>query len=359
MEGVRSEYERLATPDTLTEVDRRERETLAQFFTPRSSVTALNVDLRAATAAQNAWRDGARGDEFRVVMGDGGSSGGSLTIPSLVASEIVGYLTASTAMRRMRTTQITTEGGHPYTIPTVTTHGIATQVATQDTAFAGSDPVLGKVTLNAYDAGQLAVISGDLLEDAGPDMASWLGSNIARAVGEYTSAWFVNGSGSGEPQGVMTAISGAGTIATGGSLIDPSIEKLLDLVYSVPDSYRARGAEFLMRDQTAGVLRKIRDGAGGTVGAYVWSPSSTAGQPDQLLGHRAYTDGSVASLASNAKVVAFGDFSCYWLRDVGGLRLERSDDLLFNKRQVAFRGLLRTDGRVVDAAGLNIMKRSV
>jgi HK97 family phage major capsid protein len=85
------------------------------------------------------------------------------------------------------------------------------------------------------------------------------------------------------------------------------------------------------------------------------------GQPDTLLGYRVETDAGVASLASNAKVVAFGDWSAYWIRDVVGLRLERSDDLYFNLNQTAFRGLLRTDGNLVDTQGpaINIMKRSV
>src|SRR5258708_40350997 len=130
----------------------------------------------------------------------------------------------------------------------------------------------------------------------------------------------------------MTAVTGAGTISRGGSLIDATFEKLTDLVYSVPNPYRSRGnAAFLMHDLTAAMLRKLRSGAGGTLDNFLWSPSPTAGmangQPDTLMGYPVEIDASVASLASNAKVVAFGDWSAYWIRDVVGLRIERSDDL--------------------------------
>jgi len=120
-----------------------------------------------------------------------------------------------------------------------------------------------------------------------------------------------------------------------------------------------------MHENTAAQIRKLRDGAGGTVGAFIWNASPTAGmqrgQPDTLLVYRVEIDASVASLASDAKVVAFGDWSAYWIRDVVGMRLERSQDLLFNLNQTAYRGLLRTDGNLVDTQGpaINILKRSV
>jgi HK97 family phage major capsid protein len=81
-----------------------------------------------------------------------------------------------------------------------------------------------------------------------------------------------------EPLGVMTAVTGSGTIATGGFTTDPTFEKMVDLMVSVPNQYRQRNScAWLTHDLTAGVLRKLRDGAGGTVGAFVWQPSQTVG----------------------------------------------------------------------------------
>jgi HK97 family phage major capsid protein len=58
-------------------------------------------------------------------------------------------------------------------------------------------------------------------------------------------------------------------------------------------------------------------------------------------------------------MIAFGDWSSYWIRDVQGLRIERSNDLAFATNQTAFRGLLRTDGNLVDTQGpaINVMRR--
>ena len=99
-------------------------------------------------------------------------------------------------------------------------------------------------------------------------IAEFVGRDIGRALGRKIDEDLTVGTGTGQPNGLMTAITGSGTIATGGSLITPTYEKLVDLQYSIADSYRASPAcGWLMRDSTAGTLRKLRDGGGGTVGA--------------------------------------------------------------------------------------------
>ena len=268
-------------------------------------------------------------------------------------------------MRRLPTTVVTRDDGAPHVVPKVGTHAIATQVASQSTAFAGTDPVLAAITLNAYDFGQLVAVANDLVEDSGVNLIELVAKELGGSIGRLTSAAYITGSGSSYPNGVMTAVTGSGTIATGGTLIGPTMDKLLDLTYSVPNQYRMSGnAGFLMHDNTAASVRKLRSGSGGTLDNYLWQPSPTVGmaggQPDSLLGYRVEMDASGASMASNAKIVAFGDWSAYWIRDVVGFRLERSDDLYFNLNQTAFRGLLRTDGNLADREGpaINILKQS-
>lgn len=191
-------------------------------------------------------------------------------------------------------------------------------------------------------------------------------SRTSAALGRKIDTDLVAGTGSGQPQGVTTAaiVGAAGTVATGGTLITPTYENLVDLVYSVNDAYRADGnAAWLMNDRTAGVIRKLRDQGGGTIGAAMWVPSQTAGisggAPDTLLGFPVYTDPNVASCASNAKVAVFGDWSSYYLRTVGNVQLERDDSRYFDTDQAGFRGKWRVDGDVVDVAALNLLKQSV
>lgn len=362
------EFRRVATPDEHAERSRRqadENERLMRFFEPLEegrSTPPMTLDIGHAARMYRAIRDGARGAELRLVGQDSQSSaGGSLLVPTDLATTIYEFMTASVAMRRMRTTILTTNSGNPIDFPRVATHGIATQVANEDTAFAGTDPVFGKMTLNAFDSGQLVKVANNFVEDSeGIDVLGFVARNIGRAIGEHTAQWYVAGTGSGQPNGVMTATSSGAN--TGGSLIDPTVETLIDLEFSVVDTYR-NNAEWLMRDATAKVIRKLRDGAGGTIGAFLWEPSPTrgliGGQPDTFLGYPVFTDPNVASLASNARVVAFGDFSAFYIRDVRDLRLERSDHLAFDKNQIAFRGQLRSDADLIDTNAIKHQARNV
>ena len=56
-------------------------------------------------------------------------------------------------------------------------------------------------------------------------------------------------------------------------------------------------------------------------------------------------------MATGAKSIAFGDFSQFFVRLVGGVRFERSDDFAFGSDLVTFRAILRGDGPLVDRTG--------
>jgi len=324
----------------------------------------FDVDLRGAQRVVDAIRAGADARDIRNTISTGGlADSGSLLVPTDLASTIYEYMTASVAMMRMPTTKWNTSGGNPLDFPKVVTHGIGTQVG-EGTAIGGTDAVFGKITLNAYKYGQLVYLTRETLQDDGVDILGFVASNVARAVGEKVGEALVTGGGSGAPNGINTIVTNAnaptgGTI--GGLVAGITYENLVDLVYSVNGNYRDRPSTgFLMKDKTAGQLRKLRDGAGGTVGAVLWAPSLTAGiqgaEPDRLLGYPVWTDPNVASIASTNKVAYFGDWSTYYVRVAQGFSLERSDDFKFSEDLVSFRGLARVDGDAIDANAINAIR---
>ena len=323
---------------------------------------AMLIDLTPAQRYNELRGQGYDAAEARALAWDTGSIASG--VPTTTAAVLYETMTAGIAGFRLPTTKIQTAAGEQMKLPRVNAHGIATQVSGQGTTLAGTDPTFLSVTLDAYKYGQLVKVANEVLDDVSFDISGFVVRNIGRALAQNIDIDLVVGTGSGEPQGMMTGITGSGTIATGGSLVDPSYEKLVDLVYSVNDSYRSSGnAAWLMRDLTASVIRKLRDGAGGTVGAVMWEPSLTAGiqggQPDRLLGFPVYTDPNVASLASNAVVMAFGDWTGYYLRTVGAVALERDSSVGFATDETFFRGKYRVDGDYQDTTAVNVMKRSV
>jgi HK97 family phage major capsid protein len=350
---------------------RGEPETVSRHvYVDESGSTKRGFTIRAEDIARAAreremLRQGASADEIRTLLWDTGSMASA--VPTTMARDLWRIMEAQVSMFRAPTTRFNTAGGGNMDFPKEASVGAGTQVIAQGTAIGGTDPGFDKITLGAFKYGQLAAVASEVIQDAVfpvvPYVTSRVGTNVARLI----DADLVVGTGSGEPLGIMASggTGIGGTVATGGTLIDPTYEKLIDLVYSVNDGYRSSGnAGWLLRDSTAGTLRKLRAGNGGTEGEPLWTPSLTAGipgqgQPDQLLGFPVFIDANVASLASNARIVGFGDFSAYYIRTVGDFVFERSDDYGFNTDLVYFRGKWRVDGDLIDNLAWNILKRSV
>lgn len=335
--------------------------TRAAAFDDGNVRSVISIPIHRAMRERQMIRQGMDLTEARALAWDTGNV--ASTVPVTTARTLYQVLEANIAALRMPTYRLTTNSGEQMKLPKLSTHAIATQVSGQGTTLAGTDPAFASTTLDAFKYGELVRIANEVVTDSGVDIVSIVTNDVGRAIGRKIDTDIVSGSGSGQPNG-MVNITGAGTIATGGSLIDPTYEKLVDLVYSVNDAYRSGGnAAFLMRDATAGVLRKLRDGAGGTVGAVLWNPSLTngiqGGQPDQLLGFPVYTDPNVASLASNAVIMAFGDWNGYVFRTVGNLMLESDASRYFDTDELGVRGKWRADGDYQDTTAVNIMKRSV
>lgn len=322
----------------------------------------FEIDIQRAMKERQLLRQGASPDEIRALAWD--ATSGSLVVPTTMARSLFDLLEANIAAFRIGATVMNTSTGENMQLPRLQTHGIGTQVSGQGTTLAGSDPVLNRVNLNVYKYGQLVRVSSELVNDAAFDINSWLGGDLGYALGRVVDADLVVGTGTNEPTG-MTVLAGAGTnapIKTGGSLIAPTVEKFIDLQYSINDQAR-QNASWLMNDSTAGSIRKLRDGAGGTVGAFLWEPSLTAGlqsgQPDRFLGSPVYTDTNCAAAGSNAILATYGDFSQYVIRTVGNPTIDASTERYFDTDEVGYRGRWRVGGNHRQVSYLNTLVQNV
>jgi HK97 family phage major capsid protein len=320
-------------------------------------VNGIYANLRAVEMERNLIRQGASAEEIRALAWDTGSVASA--VPTLLDRTLYEVLEANIAGFRMPFRRFTTENGAPLDIPKVSAHAIATQVSGQGTTLAGTDPTFAKISLTPTKYAELVKISNEVVSDNGVDIVSWVAGDIGRAVGRRVNEAVITSL-------IAEAFTGAaGTVSTGGSLITPDYDDLVNLQYSVNDAYRdSMAAAWLARDSTAGTLRKLRDGAGGTEGAVLWQPSTQTGvsgqrQPDSLLGRPFFTDPNVASMASNAKILFFGDWNSYYFRLVGNLLVERNDSVGFATDEVYFRGKWRAASDAADLTAVNLLKQSV
>ena len=200
----------------------------------------------------------------------------------------------------------------------MTSHGSAAWLDEED-ALTESDEVFGQTSLSAYKLGTFLKVSDELLNDSVFDLPSYISTEFARRIGAKEEEAFFVGDGSGKPTGIFAATGGAQTGVTAASSTAITADELIDLFYSLKSPYR-RKAVWVMNDSTVKAIRKLKDNQG----QYLWQPSLTAGAPDLLLGKPVRTSAYMPAIAADAKTVAFGDFSYYWIADRQGTLFQAS-----------------------------------
>jgi HK97 family phage major capsid protein len=278
----------------------------------------------------------------KLTTGAGGN-----TVPTSFYDQLVAHLIEVSGVMQTNPTTLNTNSGETIQIPKTTAHSTAAS-ATEASALPSSDPAFGLVSLGAYKFGWTGRVSRELVDDTGVDLSGYLAMQAGRALGNKFGADLVTGTGTSQPTGFMTSATIGVTGTTTGQSGAAQYVDLVDLQYSVIAPYRAsRSCYWIMKDATVGGLRKLRD----TTGQPIWQPSMQVGSPDLLLGKPIVSDPFMPAIATGAQSIAFGDFSQFFVRMVGGIRFERSDDFLFDSDMVAYRAVLRGDGALVDLTG--------
>ncbi|MDJ0923729.1 MAG: phage major capsid protein [Acidimicrobiia bacterium] len=167
------------------------------------------------------------------------------------------------------------------------------------------------------------------LVPTGVKLEELLARQSGRSRGNAFGYDLVLGTGTGEPNGIITAASAGVTGGTGQAGV-PTYNELVDVMNSVIPSYQVK-AEWLMSPTTWAAILKIKDDQNNPL---IGSLADGAGV--RLLGKRVVLDPNIADVATSAESIAFGDFSGYHMRFAGGVRFDRSDDFAFANDLVTF-----------------------
>jgi HK97 family phage major capsid protein len=239
-------------------------------------------------------------------------------------------------------TVLNTASGENLQIPSLAQYSTAAIVG-EGTAISESDPIFNSfITLGAFKFSFLVQLSRELVEDSGVDILRFLADQTGNELGVRVNAALTTGSGTNQPKGIVVA-SAVGV--TGGTGVTGAFtaDNLIDLVYSVDTAgRRLAGSGFQMNAKSIGAMRKLKD----TAGNFVFQPALSADANDLLLGYPVFENPAMADTATSAKSVVFGHLPSYFVRSVGGIKLDRSDDFAFSTDLITFRATMRVDGNL-------------
>lgn len=321
---------------------------------PQSGVTAEQRNLAVietlrgfATAEQRQIAAGNINPELRDQSTSGSAGGYTIAPDTQFYGQIVEAMKAFGGMLSAPVTVLNTATGADLPIATNNdTANVGAVVAEAGSMAGGTDLSLGQATLKAYVVAALIVkVSVELMQDSAANFADFLARQLGKRIARKKNALLTTGTGSGQHQGIAYSGASIGRTCATGYTTSCTADDLLRLKHSVDPEYRnAPGAGWMFNDVTYLMLSLLKDGDGKYLIPQL-SDETTA----RLFGKPFYINPDMPDMAANAKSVAFGDFSMYYLRQVQGIQIVRLNELYAATRQVGFMGWERSDGMLVDA----------
>jgi HK97 family phage major capsid protein len=256
--------------------------------------------------------------------------------------------------------QMETATGNPIPFPVSDDTANSATIVSEAAPISEVDVTANHVTLAAFKLSSGVVkASIELLQDSGIDVEQWLATRFGERYGRGLENYLTNGTGTGQPQGLLTAITASGVvpvIAAGSSESSGGTETgansigysdLVNLEHSVDPSYR-RGAKYMFHDKTLGQIKRILD----KFGRPIWAPGIAVDAPDTINGYPYIINQAVPQVGASNVTVAFGDLSKFLVRKVSGWTVQQLRELYAVNAQVGFISNMRVDSRLVLATGV-------
>ena len=316
---------------------------------PMSTTEKPEKTGRASEAYKQAMLTALRTNFRQVsnVLSEGVDANGGYLVPEEYDHRLIDILDEENVMRKLGT-RITTSGEHKINI--AATKPAAAWIE-EGGALTFGDATFDQIILDAHKLHVAIKVTEELLYDNAFNLESYIMQQFGKALANAEEDAFINGTGTGQPLGILAATGGADVGVTAKSATAITADELIDLIYSLKRPYR-KSAAFLLNDQTLAAIRKLKD----NYGQYLWQPSLQAGEPDRILGYAAYTSPYFPAVAAGKAAVAFGDFSYYNIGDRGTRSFAELKELFAGNGMVGFVAKERVDGKLVLPEAVKLLK---
>jgi HK97 family phage major capsid protein len=274
----------------------------------------------------------------------GSDPDGGFLVPDEFERQLIEALQDENIMRRLGT--VIQTGGGERMIPVVATKGNAAWVDEEELIPESAD-TFAQVKLGAHKAATMIKVSSELLNDSAFSVEGYIAREFARRIGAIEEESFFVGNGVKKPTGLLQTAE-VGKVAASATAI--TLDELIDLYYSLRTPYRNRAA-FVTNEDTVKLIRKMKDANG----QYLWRPALTMGEPDTILGRPVYVSSFMPQIAAGAKVLAFGDFSYYWIADRQARTFQRLNEVYAINGQVGFIATQRVDGKLILPEAMKVL----
>ena len=334
----------------LIELEQREAKTAEAMQAAAVNFAGATVSDNESDILRKMAMGEIRGYEFGMEKRITGSSTGA-PVPTSFYNEIVKVARLVNPLLDYATV-INTASGENLQIPSQSGFSTATIVG-QGSTVAISEPTLNAfVTLGAYKFSALSQLSRELILDAGVDIVGFLAEQFGNAFGLAVGNKILNGTGTVEPTGILTTAS-TGVVGATGTVGAFTSDNIIDLVYSLDGALRNKPSFAMLANSTSiAAMRKLKD----SYGQYLFQIGLGQDARDLVLGVPVIETPSMPSPGTANVSLAVGDLKAIYVRNAGGLQVDRSDDFAFQTDLSTWRATQRLDSRLVQTANIKLFK---
>ena len=201
---------------------------------------------------------------------------------------------------------------------------------------------LATVTASVFTAAGLATVSNQLLADSNPAVDGLVTADLTKRLVALEETAFINGTGTGQPLGILNTPGLGATPLTSTSVID-LLDAILDAIADVETDHGAPTA-ILLHPRTWTRILKSRDAQG----AFYIDPAGGVQDPrtglrgpvKSLWGYPVVTSNRIPTnlgAGTNESRVIVGDFREALILDRQGITVDESRHVYFTTNQTVFR----------------------
>jgi HK97 family phage major capsid protein len=200
-----------------------------------------------------------------------------------------------------------------------------------------TEPEFRQIELVAHELSAYTEIKDAMIQDSPIAIAQFLRENGRDALMFYSDEAFLDGTGAGMPQGIITA-PGTLTIArdTAGTIVYEDVKTMF--MHAVA-SGRARSV-WICNQMIMTQLMDMVDPAGNLI----WQPSARDGLPGRMLGLPVLWTEKTPTLGTAGDII-LADFQHYIIGRKEDVSIGMSEHYRFRYNRTAFRFVLRVDGQ--------------
>ena len=212
-----------------------------------------------------------------------------------------------------------------------------------------AQPKFRQMSLVAHKLAAVTYASDELLEDSAIELEALLVRLFASAISNEHDWAFINGTGAGQPLGVVTATGALGPTITVAPAVAGSIS-IAD-IFNMLTAFTGQNPVWLAHQSTMPEILGLAGPA--TNASYVWIANARDAAPVTLMGFPVYFTENCPTLGEPGSLI-LADWSKYVIGERKATTIDASNDYRFAYDVTTWRAVSRIDGRPWLAAPLTL-----